>query len=213
MTINNLTMVEGNVAGSYLEGGAIWLQGSGELAINGSVFRGNDAALGGAIAIDDGAAKLTVDGVSFVENRAKFGGGAISAYHNSRVSIMNSSFARNVAGDGNANGGAIFALHGDSINVSNSTFVLNWAGRGGAIHVRWTPATLTHVTMFNNLAQHGSGIFVYDGGRDVFRVRNSLIKGSRFRVQCYGPLTQNVGNFIADGTCSPKHIYQGARHR
>ena len=204
MTINNLTMVEGNVAGSYLEGGAIWLQGSGELAINGSVFRGNDASLGGAIAIDDGAAKLTVDGVSFVENRAKFGGGAISAYHNSQVSIMNSSFARNVAGDGNANGGAIFALHGDSINVSNSTFVLNWAGRGGAIHVRWTPATLTHVTMFNNLAQHGSGIFVYDGGRDVFRVRNSLIKGSRFRVQCYGPLTQNVGNFIADGTCSPK---------
>ncbi|MFZ0040702.1 MAG: PKD domain-containing protein [Solirubrobacteraceae bacterium] len=75
VNINNLTVTGGYGASS--PGGAIWVQGSGELDLKNDYFYGNKSdAAGGAVA--GGAGPVKVTGTSFVSNSATELAGAIA---------------------------------------------------------------------------------------------------------------------------------------
>ena len=191
LAIKDLTLTEGRV---HDNGGAIKLQNGGQAIISDSTFSNNSAENGGAIATKYPSIGLSIRGSSFINNYASWDGGAI-VKHGGNVTIATSSFVNNMAG---GSGGAIQTSSAGMVEVSDSTFLSNWAARGGAIQATGALTTLTHVTMLGN----STGIWVYDDRRPL-KLRNSLIANSKRGVDCRGPLTQNINNFIADGSCQP----------
>lgn len=190
LTVNNLTLTEGK--GGSGNGGAIRVQNHGQAIINGSHFIKNWAEYGGAIMTIYPSVGLTIRNSSFVGNTASWDGGAIAKYSGT-VTITNSSFIGNVS---SISGGAIYTSSSGKIDVMNSTFIDNRSGKGGAVYASGAITTLTHVTMLNG------GIWIYDDDRTL-NLRNSIIAGHGSADDCHGRLTQNVGNFIADGSCTP----------
>ena len=185
LTVNNLTLTEGNSIDHR--------QGFG----------------GSAIGIDRGV--LAVNNSNIVGNT----GSAIVLWR-SRVEINGSSFVANR--DRNGYGGAIFVGQGVTLDVNNSTFSGNIARNGGsAIATRVSTfsgivpssVTLTHVTIVPRRGLGrvtGFSILVDENDRN-FKLRNSLITGTKgpYRKEgssCHGPLSENNGNFIEDGSCA-----------
>ena len=210
LTINNMTLTQGVGSGLNAGGGAVWLEGTGRLEANRVVFSNNrGTSTGGAIGSKFWNISFTVNDSHFVNNRAGQGG-AIGMNGGGYATITNSSFINN---RGSYSGGAIGSTSG-SVKVSNSSFIGNQSGKGGALHVDGgggsdgaVPITLTHVTMLNNVASYGEGIYVdkEDNADIAVRLRNSIIVGSADKVDdCDARLAQNTNNFIADGSCSPK---------
>ena len=204
-TVNNLILAEGKATSGLNEkGGAIWVQGSGSIAVNDATFRKNAASWGGAIGGgSNGGRPSTINNSRFVSNQANSLGGAIEWAKGSSLKVSSSSFHKNSAPFGD--GGAIGTL-GGVIDIRNSTFTENWAKSGGAVYARWGTVTLTHVTMYDNSAFPGAGLMADDpgyGSVGVVKLRNSLLAGGG-RNECGGRLAENAGNLIADGSCSPK---------
>ena len=200
LTINNATLSEGFGGRLNSAGGAVALQGEGQLAANHVRFIDNVAAEGGAIGSRYDGVRFSVNSSRFEGNVASFTGGAISMNGGGRGTIASSSFVRNHA---DHEGGAIYTISG-AVSVDNSTFTSNRARtRGGALSIENAAVTLTHVTMYYNLAPLGSGIYVSDRRRSDVRLRNSLLDRRVSAPVCSGRLAQNIGSLIADGTCSP----------
>lgn len=215
LTINNLTLAHG-YAELDLSGptgaGALTAYNGAEIFVNHSMFiRNRSDQSGGAIAVSH--SRLTVNNSSFLRNRASYGGGAINLWYGIG-DIRNSSFVENSTTQGER-GGAILVSIGVKLDVRNSAFHGNSADRGGAVasqvktpYGRIIPSTttLTHVTIMKNYARTaGSGISIgaYDKN---FNLRNSIVAGAPIRADsiagyCEGPLNENIGNLIADGSC------------
>ena len=201
----NQSLVSRN-GGSGGFGGAISVDGS-KLAVNNSNFTANND---GAISAHD--SQLTVNNSSFVSNKNS----AIILW-GSESEIRNSSFVGNRKEY--LEGGAIFVGQGVTLNVSNSAFSGNRAaGGGGAVATKVTTmrgiipskTTLTHVTIDSG-SGYGKGAgfnILVDPNDQNFKLRNSIIvgKGSPYRVEtvgsCHGPLRENSGNWIEDGSCA-----------
>ena len=141
-------------------------------------------------------------------------GGAIILW-TSTSEISNSSFVSNKTRYDK--GGAIFVGHGVTLNVINSTFNANKASLGGAIATNVSTmrgiipsrTTLTHVTIVpSRVAGKGLGFNLWVDPADVnFKLRNSILVGTKgpYRKEgssCQGPLSENIGNFIEDGSCA-----------
>ena len=208
--INNMTLTQGS--SPHDRGGAIKLHAGGRLTVNNAVFEGNAAGWGGAIATTSPNARLTVNNSSFSRNAANNHGEASLTQNQSAiithaggainidggvVEVANSSFQHNQA---DFSGGAVEAL-GGTVSITNSSFRRNTArdSSGGAIYIGGGTATLTHLTLLDNRAYRGGGINQSWG---QLRLRNSIIAGSR-GGDCAGRLSQNSGNLIEDGSCSP----------
>ena len=200
LTVNHLTLTEGDASGNF--GGAIRLQNGGQAIANDSTFIGNSAESGGAIG-SMFEVSMTINSSKFVSNQAEIHGGAINLNGGGRATITNSSFLKNSVGINGGIGGAIDASFAGRVDISNSTFIGNIANRGGALAVEYAPVTATHVTMLNNRAGWGSGIYKEEGGSGAVRLRNSILAGGG-RSNCFGRLAQNVSNLIEDGSCSAK---------
>lgn len=204
LTLNDLTLINGSVPMKH--GGAILIQGSSTVSVNRSRFVNNRASSGGAIGAISSNIRLTVNHSEFHGNRAARDGGAIRMTGGGSTVVNNSSFVNNSARGGA--GGAIDITSANQASVSNSTFVGNAAYRGGALAAGYGWLTVTHSSMFENAANFGEGISIYrpfegESSRG-FRLRNSLIVGTSLTASdCFGPLDQNIGSLIADGTCSP----------
>ena len=207
LTLNNMTLTRGIGSGSNSGGGAVRLEAAGQLEANHVVFSDNRAASGGAIDTYSNGVSLIVNHSQFIDNKAN-SGGAISMNGGGIARVSHSSFVANHGGF--FGGGAINSWSG-AVTVANSTFVNNEARQGGAILVGgrdWPdalPVTLTHVTMLNNRASFGKGIFIEkDEYSDVaLRLRNSIAIGELTSEVCDN-MKQNIGNLIADGACSPR---------
>ena len=200
LTINNLTMTRGSAPLLNYGGGAIRLLARAKLIVNDSLFSKNFASAGGAIATYLNDRVLSINNTRFISNRAAGAGGAIFMNGGGTGEIENSSFIGNSA----IVGGALDVTLAGSVNIRNSSFIGNRAEQtGGAIAADFAPVTMTHLTMVANEAAHGSGIHVENGNRGAMRLRNSLLQGAA-GSDCYGRLSQNINNFIADGTCSPE---------
>ena len=209
LTINNLTMTNGS-AGEFNPdrpggGGAILMRNGAVIVVNNSAFSANNSDSHGG-AIGGSRSTLRVNNSSFMNNHAAGDGGAVYLWYSASV-IERSSFIRNRTRNMQT-GGAIFVGIGVELDVMNSTFNGNSAGKGGAVGSEvWTPGgiiasrtTLTHVTMnYNEAHMGGHNIWVDDEDKN-FNLRNSIIAGIVIG-NCQGPLNENVGNFIADGSC------------
>ncbi len=209
LTINRLTLTRASNSRLNSAGAAIGLEATGQLEVNHSTFSKNLASAGGAIGGRFGGVSLEVNNSRFVQNYASSSGGAISLNGGGYARIANSSFEGNTAG---YQGGAIATTSG-GLNISNSNFLENHARQGGVIAASGSrtdgpvPIAITHVTMRGNKASEGESIYIdkYPSVDVAIRLRNSVIAGNVDDIDdCDGRLAQNINNFIADGSCSPK---------
>ncbi len=180
LTINDLRLTNGNGEGN--SGGSIRAVDS-NLTVNNSSFVGNNDS-----AIILWTSTSEISNSSFVSNKTRYG-----------------------------KGGAIFVGHGVTLNVINSTFNANSASLGGAIATNVSTmrgiipsrTTLTHVTIVpSRVVSKGLGFNIWVDPADVnFKLRNSIVAGTKspYRKEsssCQGPLDENFGNFIEDGSCA-----------
>lgn len=220
LTIDNSAFISNTAVTS---GGGIVIGGTpfgDEVTITGSLFRGNQADLGGGIISLYGT--LTVGASSFDGNSAVTDGGGIYIGLGT-LAINNSTFSNNSAG---ANGGAITNNHG-TLAIDKSTFSSNSAGYGGGIdnsvgtlmvynstfsentavtdgggvNTLGGFATISSSTLSGNQAGSGGGIRNHLGALYLY---NSLVANSPSGGDCNntGAIAANTNNLVEDGSCS-----------
>jgi len=168
-----------------------------------------------------------VTGCTFTDNEAMDDAGAL--YANNIVTVSNSSFSGNVAGDaagairtGNATitisdcsfdsntstngpGGAVFLARG---NVLNSEFVNNTAGTtGGAISANNNECIIENSSFMTNVASIGGAVYFDDGGK----LSNCIVKNNTAGTDGGGLYLMGkiasptvVGCIIANNTATAK---------
>ena len=177
-------------------GGAI--SNSGEGKLNDSTFSDNSAVVGGAVV---NFSELSVSHSAFSDNTADERGGAFDNW--ASLSISNSSIIGNIAKE---SGGAIHS-EGELI-LDYSTIGGNSADVGSGIYIFGdyydnATATLTHVTLAQNVAGVDALMVVGEAPDAMVNLRNSIIAANK-GGNCYGDLNENISNLIEDGTCDAK---------
>ena len=171
-------------------GGAI--SSNGKLTILQSDFEGNSASIGGAIV--HGSGEAYIDAGIFQRNSAEDTGGALAFLGGSLYmynTVISDSRAQHGAGIFSANT-ELYIVH-SSLSGNQSE-----AGYGGAFAIITGRGALRHVTMANNGAKIGGGIFTEDAQLNVV---SSIIAGSVSGGDCVGALRTSRNNLIADGSC------------
>ena len=191
-----------------MNGGGIYKAAASVLAVTGMTIYHNTAAIGqsgGLHLVGTGSAVL--DRVSVTQNTSVSGGGGMTV--GTVVTVSNSTVAGNMTGD--ATGGGIFSasLGNTTIlnTILNTTVSRNTAGIGGGVGVTG-PATLTNVTLINNVAtDFGGGIGSHDAGAPT--LTNVLLSGNLLgevpdNCQAGGGATILSGghNLSGDATCA-----------
>lgn len=133
ITIRNLAVVDGRAMGPDLAtgaGGGLFSAGFNTVALDRATFRGNSAAVGGAVNASDHST-VTVTGSVFENNdgtlaRNGFSGGAVSNGAGGTLTVKNSRFRQNKGWVG----GAIYSLLGP-LRVEGSEFTDNSSPSGG----------------------------------------------------------------------------------
>lgn len=166
-----LTPVVLQLSGLYLseteaaQGGAVLIDGGGEVIIANTLMSENVAQFGGAIAVVDGS--LTVVDSEFERNSAATGGAIAIADTAGTVDIQRSAFIFNNA---TAEGGAVYNLGADT-TLANVTIYGSSANFGGGLfNGRSGLLTANNMTVFNNSGGGGIGI---SGGELV--LSNSIV--------------------------------------
>ncbi len=151
LTLNDLTLSNGDVSGDSERGGALMNDG-GETTLNNVTFDGNAAGTGGAIDNEDGL--VTINDSTFVNNVAAYGG-AIDNDPTATTIIIGSTFTTNHA---DFNGGAIHN-DGGTLTVSSTAFTTNMADDyGGGIDNDEGDVTLNASTFTSNSSDGGGAI-------------------------------------------------------
>ncbi len=180
ITITDSTFAR-NVTDEY--GGAISLWGSGtpsgESVIENTTFQNNSGGAdgdGGAIAMDEDIAPLTVSDSTFLRNRAgdDYDGGAIWHSTDAALAVENTEFVGNTAYDG----GAVYSEAGD-LTITDSLFEGNTAYDGGAVYSEAGDLTITDSLFEGNAAassgaaldRDADGLLTISG--TVFRANNT----------------------------------------
>ncbi|MEE8603360.1 cell wall-binding repeat-containing protein [Euzebya tangerina] len=151
-------------------GGAIFNQGAGTVAVEGSNFTGNTAtegaASGGAIIVVDDGSTVTVEGSTFDGNSANRAGGAIEVAAGSILDVSNSTFDSNdvAVGANPGNGGAIHS-GGGTVSVFGGSADDNTAIEGGAF---WNAAGTFAVDAVIFTGNVGTGDEADNGGGALF---------------------------------------------
>ncbi len=147
------------VTGGLITGGessAIYMAGSGTLALHGGTIAGNRSSVvtnGGGIRA---SGSFTMTGGAVCYNYTTGTGGGIYTYDG--AVITGGTISHNYANATTHSGGGIYT--GDAANLSNVTISHNrTAGDGGGVCL-WNGGTLTNVTLEHNTAGNkGGGIF------------------------------------------------------
>jgi predicted outer membrane repeat protein len=120
------------------------------------------------------------------------------------LAISNSTISGNTS---NGNGGGLYVNSATSVSLTNTTFSNNLAGlNGGGIYsepnLAASPGSLNHLTVTENSAPLGGGIFQLNG---LIRIHNSIIAwniGSGSACpDVAGSFTSEGFNLIGDATC------------
>lgn len=171
LTINNLTLKNGNLSAYYQHGGAILNHGS--LTLTNSSVVNNRADNGGGIANLDGILVLTNSKVS--GNQAIIGGG-IATLGNAKggTGLFKSSISANKA----IIAGGIFN-DSTTVSISESTFDNNKAGReGGALVNNKATVTLSRSTVSGNQANITGGSMINNNNSSL-TITNSTLSGNK----------------------------------
>lgn len=174
---NTATAAQGGAA----DGGAIGGISDSSLVVRDSTFEGNHAdSFGGAIVALNSALEIT--GSTFLENSGSLGGAVASWYSTEPVTIR------------------------------NTTFSANSAGNGGALNHRGGTLDLIGVTLAgNSTSVAGRHMGVTDAGTLV-RLRGTIITGGSGTAACHissgtiESLGYNLGDPNASSDCNLDHI-------
>ena len=177
--LDNCTLIN-NTANVFGGGVSILMdyQDFMDLNFTDSVFKGNNAPLGGAVKLD--GFNIKFERTIFDDNFASEYGGAINI-EAIDVKIIDSTFNRNIA---NIDGGAVF-IKGNKTTVKNSEFIANEAipdvnklndGLGGAIYVNSTNVLAQDNIFRYNTARNGSAIYFDENGVEFNLKNNTLYK-------------------------------------
>jgi len=159
LTLNNLTLTNGDVTPSNRKGGALYNAYGGTATVNNSTLNGN-ISFGGAI-FNDG--DLTVNQSTVSGNTATGNGGGIENW--GTLKVNDSTVSGNSAG---ANGGGLY--NGRTLTVTNSTISDNGGSSGGGLY-NWGKLTVINSTVSGNRSGSGGGLNNEYGGRAL--VNNS----------------------------------------
>ncbi len=199
LTINNLTIQNGN-AGPSGVGGGINVSGTSAVTIRNSFFLTNTAAHGGGIYTND-AGSLYIVRSQFGNNSATGNGGAIFGGPGASTVITASAIISNSAGDGAG------IYNQGALTVVNSTLSDNGTpavtGNGGGIFTTGTGTSvgLNNATIsFNGVNGNGGGIFA--SGSTV-TVQNSIIAMNTgpAGANCFGTIGNGGFNLDGDTSC------------
>jgi|GEM_PF-5119808 len=212
---------EDNLAGCYntvacdpllMEGGAIYAgnydpNSGGDITLTRTGFyRNGSTGWGGAFSIYN--ALLTTDASTFDSNTAVQGSGGGYTF-GTNGTIDNSAFFNNTVTGANGVGGGVY-FQDSALTVTTSTFSGNSAYSGGGVYVsgnappraRINSTTLQHVTIANNSATDGGGLWLVNGGGGLTVVA-SIIDGNTatsLGPDCGGATTTISWTLISNDT-------------
>jgi hypothetical protein len=160
LTLRRLTVSNGYAAG---DGGAIVNENGATLIIDQATFRDNqtDSAYSGGAIVNLGT--LTISNSTFDHNRAGNGGALFPRFAASNTAITNTVFTHNFTLNTiNGWGGAILAWDSATVTVQSSQFISNSARSGGAILVFDRALVSAQASQFiSNTATWGGAVYVY----------------------------------------------------
>ena len=200
LSFENTTFDSNTAAGGY--GGAIYITGSNgdednlELTVNGTVFRNNTSARGGAIYMS-GASRAYFSGVEFNENGSTAYGGAIYATNATisanGVKMTNSSTT--------SYGGAVALYNGSVASFNNLQAEGNTAKLGGFSYV--TASTLdVYNSEINTSEATENGGAVYAATDAVFNAYNSKFNANKASGNGGALMIYNGGTNSVIHSCS-----------
>lgn len=205
VTMSQLSIINGkatDVCDPYSCGGGIYVSSDAKLALSNSTLSGNVATFGAGIAnsgiLTISNSILSNNGAENVEGVMVYGGG-IQNENNATLTVNNSTFDSNFAGEG---GGII---NYGVATVNNSTFSSNTGSfHGGGIYNTFYATSLT---VNNSTFSGNSSLYVGGGGifnESILNIRNSLVANSLNGGDCYssGTIATNLNNLIEDGSCN-----------
>lgn len=137
-----LTVESGVTLQGLTSGGGVELM-DGEAEFNGTTFKSNSYADGGAANVSGGRA--TFSNVKFESNTTSSNGGAVNVASGATATFNGATFTSNTA----TNGGAVYAAGTATFSGTNS-FTGNSAVRGGAVYVASDNATFTGTNSFTD---------------------------------------------------------------
>ncbi|MFN0278423.1 MAG: choice-of-anchor Q domain-containing protein [Pyrinomonadaceae bacterium] len=178
----NATTVDGQNA----FGGAISVQGGGQLTINSSVLTGNSSLRNGGA-------------IYYQPN----GGTPFLVINNSTISNNTANSDSNTTG----NGGGLYltgigpvTISGSTINGNTSNTGSTTTGRGGGIDVS-VVTTITNSTISGNTAQRdGGGIYATGVSTTIVNIDNSTIVGNTAALDCGGLYRASATNPVSFGS-------------
>ena len=191
VTISGITIRDGKVPASSVNGGGGILLTGGNLNVSQCVLTNNDAsqaqnAEGGGI--DNEGGTVAIYQTSIVNNTAADDGGGV-AHFSGTMSIVNSTIANNTAGDAGS-GGGVYSYF--PLTVTNSTIYGNTANYGGNIsHVTSTVTLRSSIIGGGGLlGSGGAGPDLY--GSDYTSANFNLIENITGVTNITGATTFNI---------------------
>jgi predicted outer membrane repeat protein len=216
LTLKNITLADGssNVTGaienfgmttivnsqlvnnqSSNSGGAIVNYGT--LDLTNSTLWDNHAASGGGAIYNDGG-QLTLTDVTVSDNTAGAAGGGISN-HGNLIRLNRVTVSRNTAA---GNGGGIYS--NGTAELTNVTLSGNQAmgtNGGGGMYQNDGNATLNYVTVADNSATYGAGLYKDGSSTGDMELRSSLLSNNT-TGNCDGVIKSAGYNLSSDSHCS-----------
>lgn len=206
-------LIDGTGQGITIDGqnntSALRIEVNGVLELRNLTFANCFGQTSGSALINLG--NSTVSGCTFTNNRSPInfvGGGAIASggFATTRLSITNSSFTNNRAG----NGGAMY-LPGGQVTIRNSSFTGNISqgisgDSGGAIRVDGATVTISGCTFNGNEARTAAGGAIYNAGVTI--AYNSTFSGNT-AVSTGGGIFSNFLLTLTNVTLSGNSAPQG----
>lgn len=199
VTINRSSVL-GNTARD--SGGGIRHSGPIGMEVNDSTIQGNNAPIGGGMALFGSSATIRRSTLS--GNTASIGGGIGSLPDDqftvppraSTLTVEQSALRGNTA---TIFGGGIFNFP-STLALTNGTVSGNAASQGGGLFNEGS-ATLTNSTFSGNTARPAGGGILNAPGNAV-TLLNTVVANSPFDSNCSGAITSNGHNLSSDGSCA-----------
>ncbi|MCB9671272.1 MAG: right-handed parallel beta-helix repeat-containing protein, partial [Alphaproteobacteria bacterium] len=147
-----------------------FIHARGPVTATGTLFTGGSALDSGGALYGEGSGTFALTGCTFTNNSAASGGGALAVFVGSSATITDCTFA-----GGSADEGGQVASYGD-ITVTGSTFSGGSATDGGALHVQGPGGLSVARSTVSGANASGLGGAVYCDGASFCRVLDSTLR-------------------------------------
>ena len=194
VTMRDLSIRNGLTDSASGLGGGIFMQDA-TLDLQRVALINNVATYGGGGITNEGGT-LTMTDVLIANNSADGYGGGLQVSSGGTATMNRGAIVNNHSND---QGGGVYIYSGGSVALTNVTISGNSAvTKGGGINTR-RDTTLQNVTLANNSASVGAGIFQENGPAFLVTATNSIIANNT-GGNSNKPLTSGTYNIDSDGT-------------